>query len=303
MTVTRVCERLSAQMRGPVRMYEPLGRHTTYRIGGPASIFAVCESVGDISRCLETLADAGMAWTVLGKGSNVLVSDDGYDGAVIVLGKEFKRHRTEDARVHSGAGVTLAAVVQDAYSRGLSGLEFAVGIPGTVGGCLGMNAGSRDEWISSRVETVTLYEPGRGLTVLRGPEVMWGYRTSGLPEHGVIIECSLALAQGERDRIRRTMEARFRVRKSSQPVGMPSAGSVFVNPADDSAGRLIEACGLKGMRHGGAQVSEVHANFIVNAGGATARDVIALIRAVREEVRERHGIWLETELRFLGTTP
>lgn len=303
MTVARVHERLSARMRGPVRMHEPLARHTTYRIGGPASIFAVCESIGDLSRCLEALADAGMTWTVLGKGSNVLVSDDGYDGAVIVLGKEFKRHRIEDARIRSGAGVTLAAVVQGAYSRGLSGLEFAVGIPGTVGGCLAMNAGSRDEWISSRVETVTLYAPGRGLTVLRGPEVAWGYRTSELPEHGVIIECSLALAEGERDRIRRTMEARFRSRTSSQPMGVPKAGSVFVNPADDSAGRLIEACGLKGMRHGGAQVSEVHANFIVNAGGATARDVIALIQAVREEVRERHGIWLETEIRFLGTAP
>lgn len=303
MTASRVHERLSTRMRGPVRMYEPMARHTTYRIGGPATIFAVCDNIGDVSRCLETLAEAGMEWTVLGKGSNVLVSDDGYDGAVIVLGKEFRRHRTEEGRIRSGAGVTLAAVVQDAYSRGLSGLEFAVGIPGTVGGCLAMNAGSRDEWISSRVETVTVYAPGDGLRVLRGPEVAWGYRTSSLVEHGVIIECSLALVEGEADRIRQTMEARFRSRKSSQPIGMPSAGSVFVNPAGDSAGRLIEACGLKGMSHGGAQISEVHANFIVNTGGATADDVMVLIRAVREEVCERHGICLETELRFLGTAP
>lgn len=300
--MTRVYERLTSRMRGPVRIHEPLARHTTYRIGGPASIFAVCENVGDIAWCLETLADAGIEWTALGKGSNVLVSDDGYDGAVIVLGKEFKRHRTEDARISSGAGVTLAAVVQDAYSRGLSGLEFAVGIPGTVGGCLAMNAGSRDEWISSRVESATLYAPGRGLVVLRGPEVAWGYRMSELPDHGVIVECSLALEEGERDRIRRTMEARFRARKSSQPIQTPSAGSVFVNPEGDSAGRLIEGCGLKGMRHGGALVSEVHANFIVNTGGATARDVTALIQRVREEVHARHGIWLETELRFLGKT-
>lgn len=301
MNVARLHESLSAQLAGPVRRNEPMARHTTYRIGGPASIFAVCDSVTDLARCLEVLAEADLAWTVMGKGSNVLVSDRGYEGAVLVLGKEFKRHRTEDDRVLSGAGVTLAAVVQDAYSRGLSGMEFAVGIPGTVGGALAMNAGSRDEWIGERVESVTLYVPGAGLTVLRGPEVAWGYRTSGLPGRGVVVECSLSLEEGERNRIRRTMDARFLSRKSSQPINLPSAGSVFVNPEGQSAGRLIEACGLKGARRGGAQVSEVHANFIVNTGGATAVDVLSLIEMVRQEVKERHGIWLETELRFLGT--
>jgi UDP-N-acetylmuramate dehydrogenase len=299
-SVARIHQRLSDQLSGPVRRDEPMGRHTTYRIGGPAAIFAVCDTVADISRCLEILAEEGLSWTVLGKGSNMLVSDQGYDGAVILLGKEFKRHRTEDARLRSGAGVTLAGLVQDAYSRGLSGLEFAVGIPGTVGGALAMNAGSRDEWIDGLVESVTLYVPGEGLTVLRGPEIAWGYRTSGLSDRGVIIECSLALEEGERNRIRRTMDARFLSRKSSQPIGMPSAGSVFVNPDGDSAGRLIQACGLKGMRVGGAQVSEVHANFIVNTGGATARDVLDLVERVREAVKQRNGIWLETELRFLG---
>lgn len=293
-------EILAKRISGPVRRDEPMARHTTYRIGGPASLYIVCDCVNDLACALEVLTEEEIEWTVFGKGSNVLASDAGYEGAVLVLGKEFKRHRTEETRVRSGAGVILAALVQDAYSRGLSGLEFAVGIPGTVGGALAMNAGSRDEWIGATVESVTLYVPGRGLSVVRGHEVAWGYRRSGLGDRGVIVECSLALAEGERDRIRRTMDARFLTRKSSQPIGVPNAGSVFVNPDGDSAGRLIEASGLKGFRHGGAQVSEVHANFIVNADSATAQDVIELMEIVREAVRDRHGVWLETEIRFLG---
>lgn len=278
-----------------------MARHTTYRIGGSAALFVVCDTVSDLSYTLELLTEEGVEWTVLGKGSNVLVSDAGYPGAVLLLGREFKRHRTEDQRVHSGAGVTLAGLVQDAYSRGLSGLEFAVGIPGTVGGALAMNAGSRDRWIGECVESVTRYVPGEGLGVVRGADVAWGYRRSSLSEGGVVVECTLLLEAGDRDSIRRTMDARFLSRKATQPVGVPNAGSVFVNPEGDSAGRLIEACGLKGTRVGGAQVSEVHANFIVNTGGATASDVLGLIDVVREAVNERYGIRLETELRFLGT--
>ena len=299
--MTRIHERLARQLKGPVRRDEPMARHTTYRIGGPAALLVVCDTIADLSSVFTLLCDEGLPWTVLGKGSNVLVSDAGFEGAVIILGKEFKRHRTEVGQVRSGAGVTLAALVQDAYSRGLSGLEFAVGIPGTVGGALAMNAGSRDQWIGERVESVTLYVPGEGLMVVRGAEIEWGYRSSGLPERGVIVECSLALEEGDCERIRRTMDARFLSRKSTQPVGTPNAGSVFINPEGDSAGRLIQACGLKGFRFGGAQVSEVHANFIVNTGSATAADVLDLIDHVRGVVRERHGIELETELRFLGT--
>ena len=301
MSISRVHERLSSRLAGPVRRNEPMARHTTYRIGGPAALFVVCDTLSDLSSALEILAEEDMSCTVMGKGSNVLVSDDGYDGAAILLGREFKRHRTEDHRIHAGAGVTLAAVVQDAYSRGLSGLEFAVGIPGTVGGALAMNAGSRDEWIGGKVESVTLYRLEEGLVSVRGPEVAWGYRSSGLPSRGVIVECTLALEAGEQNRIRRTMDARFLSRKSSQPIGTANAGSVFVNPVGDSAGRLIEAAGLKGARVGGAQVSEVHANFIVNTGGASAADVLALIETVRKVVNERFGVQLETELRFLGT--
>ncbi len=296
----RVYDRLRSVIAGHVRRDEPLSRHTTYRIGGPAAVFAICESLSDLSHALDILAEEGVRWTVLGKGSNVLAADEGYDGAVLVLGKDFKRHRADGDRLQAGAGVILAAIVQDAYSRGLSGLEFAVGVPGTVGGALAMNAGSAEEWIGSVVESVTLYTPGSGLRVLRGTEIAWGYRESGLPGLGVIVECTLRLSPGEQDRIRRVMDQRFHWRKSAQPLGVPNAGSVFINPPGASAGRLIEAAGLKGARVGGAVVSDVHANFIVNTGGATAADVLALIDEVRGVVKQTHGVELKTEVRVLG---
>jgi len=278
-----------------------MSRHTTYRIGGPAALLIDCDSVPDLAAATSILAEEGVPWRVLGKGSNVLVSDDGYNGAVLTLGRDFKRHALEDERLRTGAGVILAAVVRDAFSAGRTGLEFAVGVPGTVGGALAMNAGSRDEWIGTIVESVTLFVPGQGLVGVRGPEVAWGYRRSDLTARGIIVEAALRVLEGDEVHIRRTMEASLRRRKRSQPLGLPSAGSVFVNPESDSAGRLIEAAGLKGVRIGGAQVSDVHANFIVNAGGATAADVVALVKLIRDTVKETNGIELRPEVRFLGS--
>lgn len=301
MPVERAYERLRTGLTGSVRRDEPMTRHTTYRIGGPAALLVECACVADLSAATDILAEEGVEWRVLGKGSNVLVSDDGYQGAVLTLGRDFKRHSLEGEQLRSGAGVILAAIVRDAFSEGRTGLEFAVGIPGTVGGALAMNAGSREEWIGSIVESVTLFVPGEGLVGLRGPEIAWGYRTSGLAGRGIIVETALRVVEGDADHIRRNMEASLRRRKRTQPLSMPSAGSVFVNPEGDSAGRLIEASGLKGARVGGAQVSDVHANFIVNTGGATAADVIALVRLIRDTVKEAHGIELSPEVRFLGS--
>jgi UDP-N-acetylmuramate dehydrogenase len=283
-----------------VRRDELMARHTTYHIGGPAALFVECATIADLACTTAVLADEGVDWRILGKGSNVLVADHGYDGAVIVLGRDFKRHALEGEHLRTGAGVILAAIVRDAFSEGRTGLEFAVGIPGTVGGALAMNAGSREEWIGSVVESVTLFVPGEGLLGVRGPEIAWGYRTSGLTARGIIVEAVLRVQEGDAVHIRRTMEANLRRRKRTQPLSVPSAGSVFVNPEGDSAGRLIEAAGLKGTRVGGALVSDVHANFIVNAGGATAADVIELVRLIRDSVKEAHGIELTPEVRFLG---
>ncbi len=301
MSIEAAYELLSERLSGPVRRDEPLSRHTSFRIGGPAALFAECDSLGDLSAALSVAADEGIPWAVLGKGSNVLASDAGFDGLVVVLGREFKRYAIEGEHLRCGAGVVLGVVVQEAFRRGLTGLEFAVGVPGTVGGAVAMNAGSRDRWIGEIVESLTVVSADRGLFRVRGDEVAWGYRHAGIPRGGVVVETSLGLREGDLEAIRRTMEASLRRRKRTQPLGVPSAGSTFVNPEGDSAGRLIEAAGLKGTSVGGAAVSEVHANFIVNTGGATAADVLELVRIIRHTVREAHGIELEPEIRFLGS--
>lgn len=300
MPVGEAYDRLRGTVEGHVRSDEPMARHTTYRIGGPAALYVVADSLADLAQTIRVCDEEGLDWIVLGKGSNVLVADAGYGGAVITLGRDFRKHALDGEELRAGAGVVLAHLVQEAFSQGLSGLEFAVGVPGTFGGALAMNAGSRDEWIGGIVESVTLYTPGIGLVAVRGPEVAWGYRTSGLTSRGIIVEGVVRLQRGDESRIRLTMEASLKRRRVSQPMGMPSAGSVFVNPEGDSAGRLIEASGLMGYRIGGAVVSEMHANFIVNSGGASALDVVRLVRHVRSVVNDQHGIELRPEIRFLG---
>lgn len=301
MSVRDAGRRLADALAGEVRFDEPMARHTTYRIGGPADLFITCDTVTDLAEAVRVLGDEQIESTVIGRGSNLLVSDAGYRGAIIVLGREFKAHSVVGTRVTCGAGCILAYVVRDAFSRGLAGMEFAVGIPGTVGGAIAMNAGTRGAWMGSVVESVTLHVPGVGLRRLAGADIPWEYRTSGLTAAGIIVEAVVRLEEADADRIRAEMERSLQRRKASQPLGIPSAGSVFKNPRGESAGRLIEAAGLKGTRLGGAQVSQVHANFIVNEGGATAADVVGLVRKVQMAVRDTHGIELEPEIRLLGT--
>ncbi|MHB1341596.1 MAG: UDP-N-acetylmuramate dehydrogenase [Coriobacteriia bacterium] len=298
--MTPAYERLKAAISGEVRAMEPMARHTSFRIGGPADLFVICDTVADLAETIGVLSDEELPFVVVGKGTNLLVSDDGYRGAVLTLGKEFKRHAVEDEYLRAGAACILAYLVQDAFSRGLGGLEFAVGVPGTLGGALAMNAGSRDAWIGHVTDSVTLYVPHEGLVRVPGREVPWGYRSSGLPQRGIIVESVLKLKEADSRRIRLQMEQALDRRKESQPLGVPSAGSVFVNPEGDSAGRLIEAAGLKNTRMGGARVSDVHANFIVNDGGASAADVLGLIRKIKMTVRDTYDIELQPEVRFLG---
>lgn len=301
MALSDVHRRLADALDGSVRMLEPLSRHTTYRVGGPAALWIEADSISDLAASLEILGEEGIEWVVLGKGSNILASDAGYEGAVIVLGRQFRRHDVDGERLRSGAGAPLAAIVQDAFRHGLAGFEFAVGIPGTVGGALAMNAGSRDEWIGTVVESVTLFSPGEGLRALGASEIRWGYRRTDLPQHGIIVEGTFRLRRDDVARIRRVMEASLSRRRHSQPLTLPSAGSVFANPQGDSAGRLIESLGLKGTRIGDACISDVHANFIVNLGGASASDIAQLVKLARDRVEEAYGTRLTPEIRFLGT--
>lgn len=293
---------LSGMIDTDVIEQEKLARHTSYRIGGKAELFVTCHSYHSLRRTIETLAREQVPWVILGKGSNLLVADEGYRGAVITLGTEFSRFVLgEDGRtITVGAGAILARLVNEALSKELSGLEFAVGIPGTVGGAISMNAGSRTEWIGSLVEDVVTYKPGEGIRHYAHDDIAWGYRECGLPRDEIVLEATLGLAPGTKDEIRTKMERSLTRRRRTQPLGIPSCGSVFRNPSDRSVGAMIEECGLKGFSVGGAEVSDVHANFIVNKGTATAADVAAVIQHVHGKIKETYGVELRPEVKFLG---
>lgn len=285
---------------GDVYPNEPMSRHTSYRIGGPARFFVRANSVGALTGLIEVCASQGVPWLMVGRGSNVLVSDRGFSGVAVALGRDFRTMRFQDDRFVVGAGATLSSVVQDAFKRNLGGFEFAVGTPGTVGGALRMNAGTRDEWIGERVITVTTYRPGCGLVRRAGSELTWGYRTSCFAADEVIIECELAADAADPFKVRDKMEANLARRKESQPLSQPTCGSVFKNPEGASIGRLIDELGLKGARQGKARISEVHGNFIVNDGGAAAADVLALMELVARRIHEAYGLELEPEVRLVG---
>lgn len=287
---------------GVVRLNEPMARHTTYRIGGPVRAYVEVNTLAALSTILAVCTAEDIMWCATGKGSNLLVSDDGYDGVVIALAGDFRAWHFDDEEAHVvvGAGTMLSRLVQEVFHRGYSGMEFAVGTPGTVGGALVQNAGTRTDWLGSRVISVTTYRAGEGLHRYAKGDLSWGYRSSSFLPQEIIVECELKLERAFAGNIHERMTALLSRRKERQPLDYPSCGSVFRNPEGGSAGALIEEAGLKGMRCGGAQISEKHANFIVNCDKATAQDVLTLIKTAQEEVRGRYGIELKTEVRFLG---
>lgn len=282
--------------------HERLARHTTYRIGGSCALYLVCHSYHALRRALSVLDREQVPWVVIGKGSNLLVADEGYEGAVVTLGREFARTRLADDGVTLtvGAGVILARLVNEAYTKGLTGLEFAVGIPGTLGGAVSMNAGSRTEWISGLIEDVVTFRVGEGIRHYAASDITWGYRTNTLPRQEIILEATLRLKPGSKTDIRTKMEENLARRRHTQPIGSATCGSVFKNPPEHSVGKMIEDCGLKGFSVGGAEVSTIHGNFIINTGTATAADVVAVIKYVYGEVRDVYGIELQPEVKFLG---
>lgn len=303
MSVFNAYMALSGAVDADVARNEPLARRTSYRIGGPAALRVTAHSHAGLARTLAVLADEGVDWVVLGRGTNVLVSDEGYDGCVILLDGEFARMTVspEEARITAGAACALSNVVNAALRASLSGLEMCAGIPGTLGGAVSMNAGTRREWIGRRVRDVVSLRPGGGLVRHEGGEVEWGYRATSLPGDEIVLEATLDLVAADRAAMTADMDARLRRRRAAQPLGLPSCGSVFRNPpGDESAGRLIEVCGLLGATCGAAQISPEHGNFIVNRGGATAADVVALITLAHDTVLERCGVDLSCEVKLLG---
>lgn len=295
-------DRLAALLPpGRVSTDEPMAKHTTFRIGGPADALVTPHNNDELKRVIRFAAEEGLPAMVIGRGSNLLVRDGGIRGMVIKMSGGFVEVKAEGSRLTAGAGVQLVTLARKAAALELTGLEFASGIPGSLGGALVMNAGAYDGEMKDVVEWVDVMDSGGRVKQLTAGEMGFSYRHSGLQETGdVALRAGLVLKPGEPQAIEARMKELAERRQTKQPLTLPSAGSVFRRPPGHYAGPLIEESGLKGTRVGGAEVSTLHANFIVNAGGATAADVLGLIEHVRQTVHARSGVWLEPEVRVVG---
>lgn len=298
-------EQLAAELRrligGPVLAEEPLARYTTWRIGGPAELLVIPQTAGELLESREFSRRKGLPFTILGNGSNVLVSDAGVRGVVARTVGGLKGVRWEGETVRAQAGVLLVALARAAARRGLAGLEFAAGIPASVGGAAVMNAGAEGSSFGELLRRVWLLDPEGRTEERRASELGYGYRSSGLRGSGlVVLEVEAGLCPADPREISLRMRSLLSRRRARQPLNQPSAGSVFINPPGWAAGFLIEQAGCKGLRRGQALVSPRHANFIVNLGGASAADVLALAEEVRERVYRRTGVSLQLEVRLLG---
>ena len=274
--------------------------HTSLRVGGPCDLMVWVSNVEALSKVLSLARSHSLPAIVIGKGSNVLVKDGGISGLVIRLVDDFERIGVSQAHLRAGAGASLAEVVSHATSAGIGGLEFLAGIPGTVGGAVITNAGSKDVWISSRLVEIDVLTDA--LTELKlGPrDLSFDYRYSSIDKKWAVTAVSLAGYRCSVEEARQKVEEYLDMRRSTQPAGVPTAGCIFKNPPGDAAGRMIEQVGLKGTTNGGAQVSTVHANWIANIGGATAGDILELIAEMRRRVRERYDVDLELEIDVIG---
>ena len=284
-----------------IRLQESMADHTTFRIGGPADCFVQLENekqLKDIRRYLEV---AGVPFFVLGNGSNLLVSDSGYRGVVLQISSEMSDIRVEGYRVVAKAGASLAQTARMALKHGLTGLEFASGIPGTVGGGVVMNAGAYGGEMCQVVTQVTVVNPGGETMELDNETMEFGYRTSVI-RHGafIVTEVVFSLAHGDRDAIQARMEELAGRRREKQPLEYPSGGSTFKRPEGHFAGQLIMEAGFRGFQIGGARVSDKHCGFIINTGNATARDVLDVIASVQAGVKDKFHVDLETEIVCLG---
>lgn len=298
-------ERLADKLRREVanidvRESEPMSAHTTFKIGGPADLFCLPESADALRELLLWARAEGQPVFALGGGSNLLVRDGGVRGVVVSTAKLAKIERIEDEWLEAECGVPLAKLASYARDCSLGGLEFAQGIPGSVGGGVYMNAGAYGGSLEQSVrETDALSADGKAVTV-RGGEHAFGYRKSCFADGGMVLRTRIQLTRGDRDEIAAQMEDYRERRRSTQPLEYPSAGSAFKRPPGLFAGKLIQDSGLKGARIGGAQVSEKHAGFIINTGGATASDVLGLIEKIQIEVFRQFGVMLESEIRVIG---
>lgn len=284
-----------------IRMEEPMDRHTTFRVGGPAECFITVDTKEQLKKVLTYLKQTGWDYFLVGNGSNLLVSDKGYRGVIITLGGEFCKIERHGDTIRAGAGVLLGSVAQEALRSGLTGLEFAAGIPGTVGGGVRMNAGAYGGELSQVVTEVEVMNDDGELLTLDNAAMAFGYRASAVKDRPYVVTAmEVRLTPGEPEAIRERMLELAKQRREKQPLELPSAGSTFKRPEGMFAGKLIQDSGLRGHKHGGAQISEKHCGFIVNCGNATATDIIELIEETKETVEKNFGVELEPEVIFLG---
>ena len=296
-------ERLASALRRipglEVRENEPMKRHTTFRIGGPARLMALPRSRKEAAAAVRAATEAGIAPFFLGNGSNLLVADHGYEGFVLKA-CGLDQVREVNRRLRAESGITLARLANAALGRGLTGLEFAHGIPGTLGGAVVMNAGAYGGEMAQVLVSVTALDLDGNIQTIPAEHCGLGYRKSIFSDgQRLVLEARFQLESGDPDAIRARMDELAAKRKEKQPLEYPSAGSMFKRPEGYFAAALIDQCGLKGFSVGGAQVSEKHAGFVVNRGGATCADVLELVRQVQTRVREQTGVDLEMEVKVL----
>jgi UDP-N-acetylmuramate dehydrogenase len=288
------------EIRGEVRFKEPLGFHTSLRIGGPADIFVVPQNIDDIRHALQFAERDQLAVTVIGGGNNLLVGDRGVRGVTLKLEGCLGRAEYRGEEALAGAGVSLSGLIREAAALHLGGIECLIGIPATIGGALAMNAGTADGAIGDFVSAVYFLHPDGTLGEFKPGPGPLGYSAFQTPPGAVLIGCRLRLQRRPMGEIQRELKQRLKQKKTTQPLALASAGFVWRNPSGGSAAKLIEKSGLRGKRVGGAEISAKHANFVVNRGGATAGDIIALLDLTRERVRHQFGVALDHEIRIIG---
>ena len=284
-----------------VLLEEPMKRHTTFRIGGPAEVFVMPENLEEVQRILEICRTEDLPYFILGNGSNLLVSDRGYRGVVIQMDRNFGEVKVEGTEIHASAGALLSTIAVAARRASLTGFEFAGGIPGTLGGAVVMNAGAYGGEMKDVLRKVMVMDQSGKVFEIPAEELQMGYRTSIIKTAGyIVLGAVLSLKEGNLEEIKMLTRKLSEQRTSKQPLEYPSAGSTFKRPEGYFAGKLIMDSGLRGYRVGGAQVSEKHCGFVINTGDATAEDVCGLMKHVTETVYAKFGVTLEPEVKFLG---
>lgn len=284
-----------------ISIKEPMKKHTTFRIGGEADLFLRMENPHQLKEVQNYLQKLGMPYYILGNGSNLLVSDEGYRGVILEIADKMNTIRVEGNSIIAQAGALMSKIAHVAYEHGLTGFEFAAGIPGTIGGGVVMNAGAYGGELKNVVTTVEVLDQNGEFLSLDNQTMEFGYRTSILKKHPFIVtEVRMELQEGCKDEIKATMDDLAAKRREKQPLEYPSAGSTFKRPEGHFAGKLIMDAGLRGYQVGGAQVSEKHCGFVINKGEATAADVKQLVADVQQEVKKQFDVELEPEVIFLG---